>query len=80
MLIGYASVSKADGSQLQRDALLGERLWVVHAFQKKAKQGIKTPTKEIDLIRERLKRRRGEGRSRRAWTYSVRPPPAGTHR
>ena len=35
---------------------IGERLWVVHAFQKKAKQGIKTPTKEIDLIRERLKR------------------------
>ena len=35
---------------------LGEWLWVVHAFQKKAKQGIKTPTKEIDLIRARLKR------------------------
>ena len=65
MLIGYARVSKADGSQLQRDALLGERLWVVHAFQKKAKQGI-TPTKEIDLIRARLKRLRGEGHSRRA--------------
>ena len=29
---------------------LGEWLWVVHAFQKKAKHGIKTPTKEIDLI------------------------------
>ena len=71
---------KADGSQLQRDALLGEPLWVVHAFLKKAKQGIKTPTKEIDLIRERLKRLRGEGCSRRAWTYSVRPPPAGTNR
>ena len=39
---------------------LGERLWVVHAFQKKAKQGIKTPTKEIDLIRERLKRLKKE--------------------
>ena len=39
---------------------LGERLWVVHAFQKKAKQGIKTPTTEIDLIRERLKRLKKE--------------------
>ena len=39
---------------------LGERLWVVHAFQKKAKQGIKTPTKEIDLIRARLKRLKQE--------------------
>jgi phage-related protein len=39
---------------------IGERLWVVHAFQKKAKQGIKTPTKEIDLIRERLKQLKQE--------------------
>ena len=39
---------------------LGERLWVVHAFQKKAKQGIKTTTKEIDLIRARLKRLKQE--------------------
>ena len=37
-----------------------EQLWVVHAFQKKAKQGIKTPAKEIDLIRERLKRLKQE--------------------
>ena len=39
---------------------IGERLWVVHAFQKKAKQGIKTPMKEIDLIRERLKQLKQE--------------------
>ena len=39
---------------------LDERLWVLHAFQKKAKQGIKTPKKDIDLIRERLKRLKKE--------------------
>ncbi len=39
---------------------LGERIWVLHAFQKKAKQGIKTPKKEIDLIGERLKRLKKE--------------------
>jgi phage-related protein len=33
-------------------------LWVIHAFQKKSKTGIKTPQAEIDLIRERLKRLR----------------------
>jgi phage-related protein len=33
-------------------------LWVIHAFQKKSKSGIKTPQAEIDLIRERLKRLR----------------------
>lgn len=34
----------------------GEDLWVVHAFQKKSTQGIKTPQREIELVRERLKR------------------------
>lgn len=31
-------------------------LWVVHAFQKKSKQGRKTPKHEIALVRERIKR------------------------
>ncbi len=35
---------------------LGSDLWVVHAFQKKSTQGIKTPKHEIDLIIERIKR------------------------
>jgi phage-related protein len=34
----------------------GEELWVVHAFQKKSTQGIKTPRHEVDLAKERLKR------------------------
>jgi len=33
-----------------------EEIWVVHAFRKKSTQGIKTPKREIDLIRERLKK------------------------
>lgn len=33
-----------------------EEIWVVHAFQKKSTQGIKTPKREIDLIKDRLKR------------------------
>ncbi len=35
---------------------LDEALWVIHAFHKKSKQGRKTPLREIDLIRDRLKR------------------------
>ena len=31
-------------------------LWVIHAFQKKSKTGVKTPQREIVLIKERLKR------------------------
>lgn len=37
---------------------IGEDLWVIHAFQKKSKTGIKTPQAEVDLIRDRLKRLR----------------------
>ena len=37
---------------------LGSDIWVVHAFQKKSKTGIKTPRQEIDLITERIKRLR----------------------
>ena len=35
---------------------LGDELWVVHAFQKKSTQGMKTPKRDIDLIKDRLKR------------------------
>jgi phage-related protein len=35
---------------------LAEAIWVIHAFRKKAKRGIKTPQKEIELIRRRIRR------------------------
>jgi len=31
-------------------------IWVIHAFQKKSKSGIKTPRIEVDLIHDRLRR------------------------
>ena len=34
---------------------LGKKIYVLHAFQKKAKSGIKTPQKDIDLIKRRYK-------------------------
>jgi phage-related protein len=33
-----------------------EMVYVLHAFQKKSKKGIKTPKPDIDLIKDRLKR------------------------
>lgn len=39
---------------------LAGQLWVIHAFQKKSKTGVKTPKAEIDLIRNRLARLRRE--------------------
>jgi phage-related protein len=35
---------------------LADAIWVIHAFQKKSTQGMKTPKHEVDLIRDRLKR------------------------
>jgi phage-related protein len=35
---------------------IGTDIWVVHAFQKKSKTGIKTPQMDVDLIRARLRR------------------------
>jgi len=34
---------------------MGADIWVIHAFQKKSKSGIKTPLMEVDIIREHLK-------------------------
>jgi phage-related protein len=33
---------------------LGDAIYVLHAFQKKATSGIATPKRELDLIRQRL--------------------------
>ena len=38
---------------------LAQEVWVVHAFQKKSTQGMKTPKREVDLIKDRLKRLKG---------------------
>jgi phage-related protein len=37
-------------------AKLAGRVYVLHAFQKKAKKGIATPKAEIELVKQRLKR------------------------
>lgn len=34
---------------------IGESIYVLHAFQKKAKKGIATPKKDVDLIKKRYK-------------------------
>ena len=35
-------------------------IYVLHAFQKKSKQGIKTPKQDIDLIKKRLQQARDD--------------------
>lgn len=33
---------------------IGNQIYILHAFQKKATTGIKTPKREVDLIKQRL--------------------------
>jgi phage-related protein len=35
---------------------IADEIWVVHAFQKKSVRGVETPQREIDVVRQRLKR------------------------
>ena len=51
---------RADAYRTVYAIQLGEDLWVIHAFQKKATQGAKTPQREIDVVRNRLKRLKQE--------------------
>lgn len=47
---------KGDAFRVVYGVQFGEEIWVVHAFQKKSTQGIKTPRHEVDLITARVKR------------------------
>src|ERR1035438_9080234 len=47
---------KGDAFRVVYALQIGEDLWVIHAFQKKSTQGIKTPKHEIDLVHDRIKR------------------------
>jgi phage-related protein len=47
---------KGDAYRVVYALQLGDDIWVVHAFKKKSKQGIKTPKQDIDLILDRIKK------------------------
>ena len=47
---------RGDAFRVVHALQIGDDIWVVHAFQRKSKSGIKTPKQDIALIHERLKR------------------------
>ena len=47
---------RGDAFRVVYTVQVGDDIWIVHAFQKKSTHGIKTPKREIDLIKDRLKR------------------------
>ena len=55
-VLEIALAIKGDAFRVVYAVQFADEIWVVHAFQKKSTQGIKTPKREIDLIKDRLKR------------------------
>jgi len=55
-VLEIALAYRGDAFRIVDAVRLADEIWVIHAFQKKSKQGIKTPKHEIDLVKDRLKR------------------------
>jgi phage-related protein len=55
-VLEIALAFRGDAFRVVYAVQLGDEVWVVHAFQKKSTQGIKTPKREMDLVKDRLKR------------------------
>jgi phage-related protein len=47
---------RSDAIRVVYAVQIADEIWVVQAFQKKSKRGIKTPKHEVDLVKDRLKR------------------------
>jgi phage-related protein len=55
-VLEIALAYRGDAFRVVYAVQLADEIWVIHAFQKKSKRGIKTPKHEIDVVKERLKR------------------------
>src|ERR1700733_12933386 len=55
-VLEIALAYRSDAFRVVYALQLAEEIWVIHAFQKKSKQGIKTPKHEVDLVKDRLKK------------------------
>jgi len=57
-LFEIALTFRGDAFRVVYSLQLAEEIWVLHAFQKKSTRAIKTAQRQIDLIKDRLKRLR----------------------
>lgn len=55
-VLEIALAYRGDAFRVVYAVQLADEIWVIHAFQKRSKKGIKTPKHEIDLVKDRLKR------------------------
>ena len=52
-------IDDGDAYRLVYTVKFGDFVFVLHAFQKKSKRGAKTPMRDMELIRSRLKDAKG---------------------
>ncbi len=55
-VVEIAVAYRGDAFRIVYAVQLADEIWVIHAFQKKSRQGIKTPKREIEVLKDRLKR------------------------
>ncbi len=55
-VLEIALAFRGDAYRVVYAVQIAEEIWVIHAFQKRSARGIKTPKREVDLVRDRLKR------------------------
>lgn len=55
-IFDIALAFRGDAYRIVYAVQIAGEIRVIHAFQKKSRQGIKTPKREIDLVKDRFKR------------------------
>ena len=55
-VLEIALAFRGDAYRVVYAVQIAEEIWVIHAFQKKSTRGVETPNREVDLVRDRLKR------------------------
>src|ERR1700675_3069988 len=63
-VLEIVEVHRGDTSRAVYTVRFADVVYVLHAFQKKSKRGIKTPQTDVNLITERPKRARADYESR----------------
>ena len=57
-MMELALKQRGDACRIVYALQIDDDIWVIHAFQKKSKSGIKTPKQDINLVQERWRRLR----------------------
>ena len=55
-VLEIALAYRGDAFRVVYAVQFADEIWVIHAFQKKSKHGFKTPKRDVDVVKGRLKK------------------------